>query len=245
MADEPQIRVKSYRIDEQNVQLEMREKPHERDQGAGCIPCCVSNLRVSNSKAIEVGANHGRPTSPFPDAFVHYEILQASSFENLRYKESVSWREWIRDRVVRVFLRFYLLLYISAPRTNDFSTSVDRFHPGISHQASRSWLVVASNARPPRNEFRALWVLAPLAPFVRDNKRTRRCRLQLGCQSKVARQSIGMEHGQLRSSFTRLGIVSISKGWKVSIVVMAERLLNNICDEMISFFLRPVDKIRL
>lgn len=42
------------------------------------------------------------------------------------------------------------------PQNERLVYSVDRFHPGISHQASRSWLVVASNARPPRNEFRAL-----------------------------------------------------------------------------------------
>lgn len=30
-SDKLQIRVKSYRIDERNVQFEMREKPHERD----------------------------------------------------------------------------------------------------------------------------------------------------------------------------------------------------------------------
>lgn len=31
-SDKLQVRVKSYRIDERNVQLEMREKPHERDR---------------------------------------------------------------------------------------------------------------------------------------------------------------------------------------------------------------------
>lgn len=98
-AGEPQIRVKSYRIDEQNVQLEMREKPHERDcvleawreeeGGRRCIACSYRIyefpiLKRSRRERERVGANHGRWNFGFP-GFVHYEILpgvgRASSFE--------------------------------------------------------------------------------------------------------------------------------------------------------------------
>lgn len=66
------------------MQLEMREKPHERDQGATLHTVLVSNLRVSNSKAIEVGANHGRATSALPNVFVRNFRARYNS------KESVS-----------------------------------------------------------------------------------------------------------------------------------------------------------
>lgn len=52
----------------------------------------------------------------------------------------------------------------------------------------------------------ALCDCSPPAPFVRHNKRTRRCRLQLGCRSKVALGSIG--------TVWRTSTITFDFGWR-------------------------------
>lgn len=157
------------------MQLEMREKPHERDcvleawreeeGGRRCIACSYRIyefpiLKRSRRERERVGANHGRWNFGFP-GFVHYEILpgvgRASSFEI--FARDNSRRGIVSKWIYRASRRFQIQLPTFSPcfplrdpplfihpaplfspsrsqkRTRLFHR-VDRFHPGISHQAT-------------------------------------------------------------------------------------------------------------
>lgn len=128
------------------------------------------------------------------------------------------------------------------PQNERLVYSVDRFHPGISHQASRSWwlltlaLLVMSSALCDSRRSRLLSAIIKGLDAAGFNQAASR-----KSRAKVSERR--EEHGQLRSSFTRLGIVSISKGLGRSIVVTVERLLNNI--PMKRYLFRQLESYRV